>query len=184
MPMKTAVLILGLLVCLGQNVGADAVLKEILGNQTTLSPNKEFLATATGLITIQDLKSGRKFDLVEVLDPLYCLAWAGDSKSLFIVEHIAGGTCLSVVQFLNGKWIKSSIDPPPDGDYDSYKVVQVKPRFDSARIVYITANRGDNGGPSLTQFVTFDLSLKNLSTSHIRYKTITGDQYGELNDRY
>jgi len=174
-------LILFLVASLGCSAD-EVVLKEIADNQSSLSPNKRLLATFAGVIKIMDESGGKTFDPVPVLTPIFCLAWSKDSNSLLVVEHIAGGSILSVLQMANGKWTKHGIDPPPDGDFDSYKVTGLELGADSVLVTYLTSNRSN--GETLCQQITFDLNLKDLSAAHVKKKTITPGQYGKLNARY
>ena len=63
------------------------------------------------------------------------MAWTGDGNTLVIVEHLAGGSQLSLIHLVDGQWKRFEIEPPLDR-YDDISVVALGVCKDSVRVGY------------------------------------------------
>ena len=156
---------------------ADVLQKEVKDGYNCLSPDKRFLATFSGVIVIHDEIGAKTFEPLRVLQPIFLMAWAQDSKSLFYIESIAGGSSLSVFQFSDGKWLRRDVDPPGD-NLDSYTVINLNLNSDPVSVTYVTSRKTD--GERINERVTFDLRLKDLSISDVKRKKITPEEYDNI----
>lgn len=108
---------------------------EIGENATFVSPDGRF--TAMGYVRIKDNKSG-KTSGIAVLGPIYSMEWTGDSRTLLVVSHIAGGKTAILIHYKNGVWTKFDADPPNENKdaYFDYSLVGQKVEFDSVKLTY------------------------------------------------
>ena len=141
-----------------------------------LSRDKKFLATFSGRISIHDEIEGKSFFPIQVLQPIYLMAWAQDSRSLFYVENIAGGSSLSVVQFWEGGWLRHDVDPPGE-DFDSYAVTGLNLQSDPVLVRYVTSSRV--GGKRINEVITFNMKLKDLSIFGTKRTRISPEEYNK-----
>jgi len=97
--------------------GATGLLEKNLSiSDVSVSPNKLFIAVSkksseSDFLTILSSETN---DLVydKRVFPIFKIAWANDSKSLGICEHIAGGSQFVVLRSTNGAWDRTEFNPP------------------------------------------------------------------------
>jgi hypothetical protein len=114
---------------------------EIKPGEHFKSPDGRFIAECNGggvlpavdKITIVDSKTGEIYSSIEVDPPLYSLAWTGDSETIVVVTHIAGGTVAGTVHLHHGRWNVNSADPR---EGDKYRVVRETLRKHSIELTY------------------------------------------------
>ena len=68
--------------------------------------------------------------------------WTGDGKTLVIVEHLAGGSQLSLVHLVDSQWKRFEIEPPLS-PYENISVVELGVRKDSVSVKYKLTQRND-----------------------------------------
>lgn len=105
-----------------------------------LSPDKQYIAKlgigdAETILTVQN-KSTSKNDFSKALiSRVQNIKWTPDSKSLFIVSHLSGGSMATIVHFQNDGWRAYDNSPPIQGPA-YYFVVGVNFFKKFARLIY------------------------------------------------
>jgi hypothetical protein len=70
--------------------------------------------------------------------------WTGDGSTLALVEHLAGGSQLSLIHLIDSQWKRFEIEPPLD-PYDDISVVELVVRKESVKVKYKLRQHSDQG---------------------------------------
>ena len=70
--------------------------------------------------------------------------WTGDGNTLALIEHLAGGSQLSLIHFVDGQWKRFEIEPPLD-PYDDISVIDLVVCKDSVKVRYKVRQHSDGG---------------------------------------
>lgn len=103
--------------------------------------------------------------------------WTGDGNTLVIVEHLAGGSQLSLVHLVDSQWKRFEIEPPLE-TYDDISVVELAVRKDSVRVKYKLTQR--NNQEFRFYACSFDLDPATQTRSNEITKKLTATNYEKL----
>lgn len=84
-------------------------------------------------ITIINKNVACAYAPIEINQPLYSVAWTGDSKTLVLIEHTAGGTFARFVHRNDGQWKDHTVDA---GEGDKSSVVRQTLHNESFELAY------------------------------------------------
>jgi len=143
------------------------------------SPDGLFTAVyLESAIRIEDNPGAKNSTHVSVF-PVYTLNWTGDSKSLVITEHLAGG-CEAALIYLDqeGHWKRLDIEPLVT-EYDEASVVALIIRDHSLSVTY--KRRQHDGGAKFHAYVcSFDIDARTLARSNEKITSISATEYKSL----
>ena len=103
--------------------------------------------------------------------------WTGDGNTLVIVEHLAGGSQLSLVRLVDGQWKRFEIEPPLQ-PYDDISVVALGVRKDSVKVEYKLRQREDQGFRFYV--CSFDVDSATQTRSNEVTRELTAAKYEKL----
>ena len=90
------------------------------------------------------------------------VAWTGDSQTIVIVGHIAGGSEASIIRFENGAWVQHPAEPQ---DGDEYEVVRQVLRKHTVELTYEISARS-NATKDKMRFYLYTFLLDSATGKH------------------
>lgn len=116
---------------------------------------------------------------IPVLPPVLSLKWSPDSKSLVVVQHLAGGSLASLV-ILDGKqWKKNDCEPPLKIQCN-YSLVNFQFVDKQLRLTYKVSQERANGEIVSFNICSFDVDLKTGFLELKEYRPVTAEAYKKL----
>jgi hypothetical protein len=117
------------------SVAAQQPEQPMLKKANDTSPDGRFLVRRFGEeIEITDLSSHRVYRRIGVL-PSYIVQWLPDSKTIAVLQHLAGGSEATVVHFDGHKW-RAIQATPKNVNYDHIDIVEVTPHDGHLQLLY------------------------------------------------
>jgi hypothetical protein len=127
-------------------------------------------------VEIANAVTGETSGRIGVL-PSYIVSWIQDSRTVAVLEHLAGGSDAVLIHFDGQRWRVIRTWPLEESDYDHIAVVELTPEHNSFRISYRADLREDSR--VLYFLIKFDIDLqtgeqRNKSVRPISYETYVG----------
>jgi hypothetical protein len=161
-----------------------ADLREIHIGQRFISPDRRFATEIKDEdergynLEIKDQNNGKAYKAAASL-PLFSFEWTTDSKTIVLLEHIGGGSQISLIHFNGHEWKRREIEPP-GGNSGHYEVLEKDIGKNFLRISYKVTKEKQNG----TVFGAYKCSLRvdasNGQISHVEKQDISIDAYRTL----
>ena len=105
----------------------------------------EYLFDDDNRIKITDNQTGHADAPIDWWSVPHSIRWTGDSKTIVVVSHIAGGSQASLIHFKKGKWVELEAAPPTKHSPVEYRVIEEKVGISSVTLTYEVTNQAPNG---------------------------------------
>ena len=150
--------------------------------QKAISPDGTFIVTEAddGNINIVNSKTGKTYLPIESA-MVFPLRWTGDSKTLILINHIAGGSMAIVLTLVGDEWKGYSADPRMG---DRYKVIREVVKYNTVDLTYLVREWQGNDLP--VHFYIYSFTFHPDTTAHTNEKKeeIDGDTYDRLSHTF
>ena len=132
---------------------------------------------------ITDEKTGKVSILEDEYNPVFAIAWSSDSRSFFVVAHVARGVLVQILHLTNNRWSKYTIDVP---ERQSHESTVIDWRIEQAVITLIckVGLQKENGQYYACYEGTFDVDPTTGKTSNLRKRDLTLDDCRKLKSKF
>jgi hypothetical protein len=148
------------------------------------SPNGHFAAELTDEnehgqnLHITDTRTGAVYKSALSL-PLFFVTWTHDCRTIVAVEHLAGGSQMSLIHFSGRSWKRFEVEPP-GGDSGHYDVIGQEIRQNSIRVTYKMTKEKADGDIIAFYTCAFDIDPSTHAMRDIDKQRISRDTFVAL----
>ena len=152
--------------------------KQLPSGSISTSPNGEFLVTySPDQLQIRDKRTNKDYKSITVL-PVFFITWTGDSQTMVVVEHMAGGSTVVLAHFTGNEWESFTVSPPGK-QYDNYSVVDLRAKDRTVHIAYKVVGRTTKEPEYYVS--TFDVDPSTGKFSSVTRKPVSVEKFIEIN---
>ena len=132
---------------------------------------------------ITDKNTGKVCIFEDSYNPVFAIVWSADSRSIFVVEHVAKGSLVQILHLTNDHWKLYSIGDPEPRFHDSTILDwRIKPTVITI-ICKMMIEKG-NGRVYECYVGTFDVDPSTGKTSNLRKKHLNFDDCLQLKSKF
>jgi len=132
---------------------------------------------------ITDEKTGKVSILEDRYAPVFAIAWSPDSRSIFVVAHVARGVLVQVLHLANNQWNTYTIDVPEQQSHESTVIDwSIKPTV--LTLVCKVGLQKENGEFYAYYEGTFDIDPSTGKTSNLRKRHLTLEDFLKLKSKF
>jgi hypothetical protein len=177
-----------LLVVLSLSSFADEKSITIPANKAFVSPDKSksiklLERDRMYYYAIKDEGDGKTSMLDANFTPVFAIAWSLDSKSIFVVVHVAKGAIVEILHLTGDQWKKYTINVPEERFHESI-VLDWNIESTLLHLVCKVGLEKDNGQFYEYYKVTFDVDPSTGKTSNLKKRSITAQECFELKSKF
>ncbi len=133
--------------------------------------------------SITDEKTGKVSILEDPFGPVFAIAWSHDSKSVYVVEHVARGILVQILHLAKNGWKQYTIGGPETRDSESM-VLDWKIQRDYLTLVCKVGLERANGTFYAFYVGTFDVNPSTGEISNLKKKPITYEEALNLKSKF
>jgi hypothetical protein len=132
---------------------------------------------------ITDKKTGKVSVLEDLFNPVFAIVWSADSRSIFVVEHVAKGSMVQILHLVDDHWNKYSVGDPEPRFHDSTILDWIIKPTVITITSKITLEKG-NGRPYECYIGTYDVDPSTGKTSNLRKKHLNLEECLQLKSKF
>jgi|GEM_PF-4775395 len=159
--------------------------KEIQIGDSFTSPDKRFTAHIIDEdqhgfnMQIRNNRTGESYKSAASI-PVLSFNWTIDSNTIVLIEHLSGGSQMTLIHFDGHKWGKPIEIDPPGGERGHYDVIREEVGKDSIRVTYKVTREKPNGMVIGAYISSFAVDPKTGQRSRVIQHDIGVDMYRRL----